>query len=150
MKVQRILACVDGSSASFQAARAAIDLAVQTGASVATVCVVDSGRLAAAGVPGTEAQRQADAHAALDWVARIAAEAGVEAEGRVRSGIVFEEILEEARERGVDVIVMGRTGRHGPGSGIIGSSALCVAEFTDRPLVLVPAAPAPAAQPSRP
>lgn len=139
MKLSRILVCVDGSSASFHAARAAIDLAGATKAGLAVLAVVDPSRLAVAGLREAGPQRQSDAQAVLDRVARMAAESGIEAGTRLRSGIVFEEILDEARREEADLVVMGRSGRHGLAGGLVGSSALRVAEFTDRPLLLVPA-----------
>ncbi len=140
MKLERLLVCLDGSAASIEAARAAIDLASQTNARLLLLSVVDSRRLEAAGLPGASARVEADAKATLDRVTRMAGERGVEAQSRLRTGRAVDVILEETRAEKPDVIVMGRTGRHGPGSGMLGTSALHVAEFSDRPLLLVPAA----------
>ncbi len=140
--IGNILVCVDGSTASFHAARTAIELAAQLRGRLVLLSVVDPSRLEAAGLRGAARQREADARAALDRVARMAAERAVEVETRLRTGIAFEQILEESREGRADLIVMGSTGRRGPGSRLLGSSALHVAEFTETPLLLVPTAPA--------
>jgi nucleotide-binding universal stress UspA family protein len=137
MRLRRILLCVDGSRASFQAARESLELAAQTGAGLVALSVIDSGQAVAGLADG--ARRESDARAALERVARMGREQGVAIELQTRTGTAFEQILEVARQEGADLVVMGRTGRRGVGSGMMGSSALRVAEFADRPLLLVPA-----------
>jgi nucleotide-binding universal stress UspA family protein len=53
-------------------------------------------------------------------------------------GVPFDTILDDAREWKADVILMGRTGRTGPGRALLGSEAERVLEFTDRPVLIVP------------
>jgi len=47
-------------------------------------------------------------------------------------------ILEDAREWQPDLILVGRTGRSGPGSPMVGSLAMHLIEFTEWPVVVVP------------
>jgi nucleotide-binding universal stress UspA family protein len=77
--------------------------------------------------------------AIITRVAGLARAQGVEVEAAVLEGIPFEVILEDARRWKADLVLMGRTGRTGPGRALLGSEAERVLEFTDRPVLIVPA-----------
>lgn len=55
-------------------------------------------------------------------------------------------ILDDARAWKADIVIMGRTGRTGPGRALLGSEAERVLEFTDRPVLIVPTLQGPTQQ----
>ena len=144
-----LLLCVDGSVASTAATHVALRMARDLHATLHALFVVEDSGLAArvdeAIDGGDSAQRLVAAGEAL--LARVsgqAADAGVEVVCTVDGGEPFERILEHARALRPDFVVMGRTGRRGPGRALVGSEVEHVLEFTEWPLVIVPEAPRPA------
>jgi nucleotide-binding universal stress UspA family protein len=138
MDTDRILVCVDGSRASVEAARAAIDLAARWKSEVRAVFVIETGDID--GRPGPELveRRRASARAILSRIAEMGQLKAVNVAQELLEGVPFEAILRDARAWKADVIVMGRTGRTGPGRALLGSEAERVLEFTERPVLIVP------------
>lgn len=138
MAFARLLVCVDGSRASLAAARTGIDLAQKLNASLRAVYVIERGGLDGAPEAGVLQRLRLSASAMLTRIGGEAADRGLVYEQMPLEGVPFEVILEEARRWNADVIVMGRTGRTGPGRALLGSEAERVLEFSDRPVLIVP------------
>lgn len=142
--MKTLLLCVDGSAASTAATQVALGLAADWPAAIHALFVIEDAGLAALVDEAVDGQGSADrlaeaGHASLARVATLAAKAGVELECSVDQGEPFERILEHARALHVDFIVMGRNGRRGPGRALVGSEVEHVLEFTEWPLIVVPA-----------
>lgn len=139
METARLYACVDGSHASLDAARLAVDLARRWRSRLRVAYVVEKEDMD--GKPDAERLEQArhSGRAILDRITRLAAAAAVEMEQAMLEGVPFEVILADAREWKADVIIMGRTGRTGPGRALLGTEAERVLEFSNRPVLIVPA-----------
>jgi nucleotide-binding universal stress UspA family protein len=147
----RILVAVNDSPAGLAAARAAIWLGTESGATVLAVHVLadespQDGHSPPGGRdrPGPAGQADADirargATAVLDFVAGLAQHAGVPMETRMLPGGPGRVILEQAASWGADVIMLGRSGVRHVGQPFVGSQVLHVLEFADVPVVVVPA-----------
>jgi len=142
--VKRFLLCVDGSRAGMQAARLAIRLAVEGGGEIRAVCATADGEVAeAVDAAGSREDSAADrlkraATAVLARVEDLARSQGLRAESVLREGEPLEVILDEARHWQPDLLVIGRTGRRGPASAVLGSVTAHVLEFTEWPVLVVP------------
>jgi nucleotide-binding universal stress UspA family protein len=146
MRIARILLCVDGSPAALEAARLAVGLASDWRADVRAVYVVQDSVVAeavdaaAAGrLPPAEQRLAVAASDVLAHVERLCRFRGVAIETIQRPGDPFPEILREARSYRPDIIVIGRAGRRGPGPTVIGTVTAHLLEFTEWPVVVVPA-----------
>lgn len=141
----RLLVCLDTSKAALQAARLATRLAAEHGGRIRAVSVVEDGdtarRIDSHGRherPASERLQQG-VRAVLDRVTAMGDDQGVAVEPAILEGDPLRAILTEAERWGPDLIVIGRTGRSGPGSPMIGSLAMHLVEFTEWPVVVVPA-----------
>ncbi len=139
--IERVLLAVDDSPAALCAARFAIELAARLNARLLVVNVVRDHALSdmvarATHRPDTDERRLGAAESVLGHVTRLAEAAGVKAEPRLLGGDPATLILDAARSPGSDLIVMGRSTRRDR------SVTAHVAEFTEHPLLIVPA-PAP-------
>lgn len=122
--IERILVAVDDTGPAIAAARFAIGLADDLGATLDVVTVVGS----APGPPPI-----------LDHVRAMADRAGVPVTVRaIRDAQPYESILAAALAAGDDLIVMGRTNRRGSGRPYVGSQTEHVLEFAEVPVVTVP------------
>ncbi|HPY73706.1 MAG TPA: universal stress protein [Methanothrix sp.] len=123
----RILVATDGSAAAMVAVKKGVDLAKATGAEVLGVYVVDelavanAVRLFGADKEDLERKLQAGGEEAVSDLRRIAEEAGVPVETVVTFGVPANSIIELAKGKGVDMIVMGGHGQSGVTKFIIGS-----------------------------
>lgn len=138
METSRLLVGVDGSQASLEAGRLAVDLARRWHSRLRADYVIEE-----AGTDGdveteTLDSRRDSGRAILSRIAALGAAAGVEVEEALLEGVPFKVILDDARAWHADVIIMGRTGRTGPGRALLGSEAERVLEFSDRPVLIVP------------
>lgn len=138
MQTARLLLCSDGSRASLEAARLAIDLARRWRSVLRAVYVVERAEVDGAVEQDVLTRLRQGGHAILDHIAALAAEQGVTVERALLEGVPFDVILEDAKAWHADVIIMGRTGRTGPGRALLGSEAERVLEFSDRPVLIVP------------
>ena len=139
-----LLLCVDGSAASLAATRVAIRVAKDLDATLHAIFVVEDGGLAARvdrAIDGSGSGEQLlDSGEALLARTRVQAEAaGVAFEGTIAGGEPFERILETAERIRPDFVVMGRRGRRGPGRALLGSEVEHVLEFSEWPVIVVPA-----------
>lgn len=142
-ELNRLLVAAADSPASLAAARTAIALAARLGAELRVVHVITDGALAVllrTGGPPFAAPPQDPAEVApvLRHVAGLAQRAGVAVSTVRHEGDVGTGILDEARTWDADLIVVGRTTRHGAGDPFIGVAAQRVLEFSDRPVLVVP------------
>jgi nucleotide-binding universal stress UspA family protein len=137
-----ILVPTDGSEPSVSAGLLAIRIAATHGVPITLIYVVDS---VAAEKIATATSRRADVvrqdltskgQAYLDYLARLARRRGIPTEQVVRYGIPHREIADTARERGVDLIVVGLTGSHWPHRAEIGSVSKRVIESAPCPVLV--------------
>ncbi len=124
----RVLLATDGSRSSDAAAVAAGRVAhcCQTPVTVLSV-----------EVPGHSAERQAEARQIVQRVARLLKEGGVEAEPLVERGDTHHVVLDAAREKGCDLIVMGSHGRTSLGRLLLGSNSERVIGRAECPVMVV-------------
>jgi nucleotide-binding universal stress UspA family protein len=137
--------CVDGSSTSIEAAHVALELATDLGGEARAICVVEDHVVARAleasvGTAGSTAERMGQAgRSVLDHVEELGRSKGLSVGTVLRAGDPLEEILEEVRTWNPRLIVIGRTGRRGPASPLLGSLTAHVLEFVDCPVIVTPA-----------
>lgn len=125
-----LLVCVDGSVAALAAVRLAIDLVARHGGDVRAVSVLPGDG------PGRRGQH--DVAVVLARVARMAADRDVPIDTEMLSGDPLRAIVRDARAWQPDLVLVGRTGRSGPGSPMLGSLAMHLVEFAEWPVVVVP------------
>ena len=142
--VQRILVGVADSPSGMAAARAAVALSADLGAQLRAVHVLADHELAAV-VAGSgnrtdvAQRRDTAALAVLRHVASLATRAGVAVSTAELLGDVSRCLLEEAHAWGADLVVVGRTTRRGAGQPFAGPEVQEVLEFSERPVLVVPA-----------
>jgi len=146
METGRLLVCVDGSRASLEAARVAIDLARRWGSQLRAVYVVENAEVDGSPEADLTARLRESGRAILSRIAAIGGEQGVNVVQGLLEGVPFDTILDDARGWKADIVIMGRTGRTGPGRALLGSEAERVLEFTDRPVLIVPTLQGPTQQ----
>ncbi|MFB6091402.1 MAG: universal stress protein [Haloquadratum sp.] len=136
-----VLVPTDGSDGTMQALEHALDIAATGDATIHALSVVDKRLYLAAGEdqkPELKATMEDDAHDAVEEIAEVAAEAGVECTTTVREGVPYRAILEYAEETDVDLIVMGTHGRSGRDKITnLGSVTERVVENTETPILVV-------------
>ena len=149
MNVKTILVPLDGSPLGELALTPAVDLARDKGGRLILLRAAEVHTLMA---DPTEAQVAA-VREAEDYLAavraRVAAAAIAEVETSVWYGPPAEAIVEAARYRGADLIVMSSHGRSGLGRLVLGSVAEMVLRATPTPILLIRAGGAPLAAPYR-
>lgn len=128
-----ILAPVDGSGTGNRAASGALALAARLGARILFLHVTETR------VHAHTAREEARAYgrALLDFWAREAGRAGVEATTHEAQGPVAEAIVRCAADLGQGAVVMGTHGRHGAPAGLLGSVAERVTHLSTRPVLLL-------------
>ena len=134
----KVLVAVDHSEVSERVLAAARDLALLSKGEVWVVHLREREVIAQLGRVPSESETEAEA-AVTSAVESLTA-AGVRAHGEVRDtvfGHAAREIIEDARERGADVIVMGSRGRGDLAGLVLGSTAHKVIHLADRPVLVV-------------
>ncbi|WP_336338976.1 universal stress protein [Haloarcula brevis] len=129
-----ILVPIDDSPGSQRAFEAAATLAKQYGSAVHVLAVVDEH-----GPSDGEWDYDGDSPAAAFLDEQSDAADGIEVTSAVREGVVHEEILDYADERGVDLVVMGTHGRTGVRRYLLGSVTEKVVRLSDVPVLSVKA-----------
>jgi nucleotide-binding universal stress UspA family protein len=143
-----ILIPTDGSDNSIRAGRLAVEMAILHHAQVTLVYVVDSAtvdEIAAATAKTSAAinrELELQGRRYLDYLARLAEASNVQAEQVILQGTPYREIAELARERDVDLIVIGRVGCRGARCALVGSVAERVIEYAHCPVLVVSQPPA--------
>jgi nucleotide-binding universal stress UspA family protein len=135
----KILLAVDHSEISDRAVMAARDLAVLSKGEVWVLHLREREVAPKTGVmPADETTDEASAAVAAS--VEVLTQAGVKAHGEVRNtifGYAAREIVNDAREVGADVIVMGSRGRGELAGLVLGSTAHKVIHLSDRPVLVV-------------
>ena len=141
---QRILVPTDGSDITAKAVSTAVALAKLSGASLVTLCVKEPFPYSAISemqpVPPQEFYDAQERIAAsrVQAVLTAAAAAGVTAEGATIEALhPWEAILDMAKQKGCDVIVMASHGRRGMAALLIGSETSRVLTHSPLPVLVV-------------
>ena len=135
----KILVAVDHSEISGRAVLAARDLALLSKGEV-WVLHLREREIAARTAVVIADETQDEARASVDAIVDKLTAVGVKAHGEVRNtlfGYAGREIVDDARQHGVDVIVMGSRGRGDLAGLILGSTAHKVIHLADRPVLVV-------------
>ncbi|WP_380677835.1 universal stress protein [Salinigranum sp. GCM10025319] len=136
-----VLLATDGSTPASRALDRAVSLAVETGATLHVLSVVDAADLDlfADTDPGAvdDLLREA-AETAVDDAVERATAAGVEVDRAVRVGVPHREICAYADEAAADVIVIGTHGRAGLSRALLGSVAARIVRTSAVPVLVVP------------
>ncbi|HZK48089.1 MAG TPA: universal stress protein [Thermoleophilia bacterium] len=139
---RRILVPSDGSEHALKAVRVAVDLAKEFDSEVVLLAVVP--------VPQTLVMVAGiSEHVIDDYIERagrdalqsaldVFEEAGLGVEVKIEVGSAGEEILRQAQEAGVDVIVMGKRGLGGVKGLLLGSVSNRVTHGAPIPVLLIP------------
>ncbi|AEH39373.1 universal stress protein [Halopiger xanaduensis] len=137
----RILVPTDGSTHADAAADTALELATALDATVAVVCIVETGLLGSVSLPGDGGSAEdVLGEQAAEFVEEIADRArarDVSVTSDIRQGVPVREILEYAGEVDADVIVMGSRGRGGVSRMLLGSVTEGVTRHSDRDVLVV-------------
>ncbi|MFC6785557.1 universal stress protein [Halobaculum halobium] len=137
----RILVPTDGSDGVERAVRHAVDLAVQHGATVHALYVVNSASYA--GMPmessweGIDEMLRGDAESAVSLVEALGDDYDVPVETSVIDGSPSPEIVRYAEDNDCDLIVMGTHGRGGIDRLLLGSVAEKVVRSSTVPVLTV-------------
>ena len=144
MLTQHILVPLDGSTASQDVLVYATDLAQHLDARVTLLHVIQMPLLASGTEPGLgtwlEAyldQVEADMWQRLAASAQQVRQTGVACDAAVLPGVPFQQILDVANEKGVDLIVMGTRGHTGLQHFLLGSVAEKVVRLAPCPVLVV-------------
>ena len=135
---ERLLVAVDHSEASERVLAAAQGLALLSNAEVWVLHLREREVIAQLGDVPSESS--ADASSPVNDAVEALTKAGVNAHGEVRNttfGHAAREILEDAKEHDVGVIVMGSRGRSDLAGLVLGSTAHKVIHLSDRPVLVV-------------
>jgi nucleotide-binding universal stress UspA family protein len=135
---ERVLAAVDHSEISQRVLAAAQDLALLSKGEVWVLHLQEREVIAQLGEVPSESGTEAESPVsdAVDALTK----AGVTAHGEVRStvfGHAAREIVEDAKEHDVGVIIMGSRGRGDLAGLVLGSTAHKVIHLADRPVLVV-------------
>ncbi len=140
--IESVLIPTDGSEGALAGARRGIDLASTVDADVHVLSVVDVTHAAEALEFDGDGQSplEREAERAVDAVAALARDAGVDATTALERGVPFEIIGAYADEHDVDVVAMGTKGRTGLERVLLGSVTENVLRTTSSPVLAVPPA----------
>lgn len=133
-----IVVPVDGSDAATRAARHGLALARRFDATVDLLHVVEGGALRLVRRDEETDRLHAHAEAVLGEVESLAAEAGQAVETAIREGRPVAEIDAFARDRGADLVVVGRRGATGVGERLLGGVAEGLLGRSEAPVLVVP------------
>jgi nucleotide-binding universal stress UspA family protein len=141
---RKILVPTDGTPLSEKAAQGAIDLAQQFGGAPVAVTVVPPYQAAPAAdsmhIGGADAYRERQRETAqfrLSRIAALAARAGIDCETVfAESASTHREIVDTARRRNCELIVMGSHGHHGLAAMIVGTQTQKVLAESDIPVLI--------------
>ena len=144
IRYQKILVATDGSKYSMAAASEAIGIAKRCGASLDVISVVPSEAASPFDIVHSEMQHEmisqrefSDGEKNVNDLLAIARQEGVRCEGLVIEGRPYEAIVEHARGKDIDLIVMGSHGRTGLERLLMGSVTERVVGSADCPVLIV-------------
>ncbi len=139
--ISKILVPTDGSEPSNRAAEVAIRLGKKLDAEIITVYVID--RLIIEEVSKVHDRQELEeeirkkAERSVNYVVKCAEIEGLKATSMLLEGQPYDQIIRQAEALGVDMIVMGTTGRRGMDRILIGSVAERVIEYAPCPVLVV-------------
>jgi len=144
-----ILVPVDGSATARRGLKEAIGLARAMRAQLVLLHVIDAMPMmvemaSTMSEPRPRDELQRDAESLLAAARALAEKDDVEVKTAVREivgGPIADGVIEEARQRGCDLIVMGTHGRRGLSHLVLGSDAEAVVRRSEIPVLLVRALP---------
>ena len=129
--ISKILVSIDGSKTSHKAAKYAVELAKQTGASMILLSVFDirfivDQEISASASPthlkeSVEDYLKQSAQSATDEIARVCERNRIQYNVAIKKGHPVEEILKEATKSKADLIVMGSHGKSALKAAMLGS-----------------------------
>ena len=138
---QHVLVPTDGSKAARRAVEHAIDVVTESGGRLTLLYVVDMGEADFVATPSdiaeTKSRIRNRGETLVGKGCELAAEAGVDCERAVVTGIADEEIVAYATEHDVDVIVMGKHGKRDPDKPFVGNTARRVVRTSPIPVQTV-------------
>ena len=138
MTPKKILVPLDGSRLAEAAFDEAVDVAKRHDATVVLLRAAQATRLPAADPTETQVAVVREAETYLAGIAERARNAGLtKVETSVWYAPAAEAIIEAARVRGIDLIVMGTHGRSGLGRFVLGSVAESVLRGTTTPILML-------------
>jgi nucleotide-binding universal stress UspA family protein len=135
---EKLLVAIDHSKATESVLGAARDLASLSHGEVWVLHLRELEAMPRAGL--IESESGDEAHAQVDAAVDELTKAGIKAHGVVRStiyGYAAREIVSDAKDLGVSVIVMGSRGRGDLAGLVLGSTAHKVIHLADRPVLVV-------------
>ena len=146
--ISKILVPIDGSKMSHAAAKYAVELAKQTGASLTLLSVIDKRFIVEQAVSASaspthlresvEDYMKQSAQAATDGIAKVCERHRIPYKAVMRTGHPVEEIVKEAARSKADLIVMGSHGKSALKAVILGSVTYGVLhKETKIPLLIV-------------
>ena len=142
---EKILVATDGSEHGLRAAKVALELGKISGGKVTALYVADTERTAH--LPDDMllfSMRELllkEGKEAVEEVEKLAEEKGVAFESVVIEGHPSSEIVNQAKEAGMDLIIVGAVGRTGVDKFLLGSVAEKVVRSSGIPVLTVPAVP---------
>jgi nucleotide-binding universal stress UspA family protein len=129
--ISKILVPIDGSKVSQKAAKYAVELAKQTGASLTLLSVIDKRFLVDQAVSASaspthvkesvEDYLRQSAQSATDAIIKLCEGNRVQCKAVIRKGHPVEEIVSEATRSKVDLIIMGSHGKSALKAAVLGS-----------------------------
>jgi nucleotide-binding universal stress UspA family protein len=139
VKYSKILIPTDGSNSAFLAGKHAVYLAKSLGAGVLALNVVDSDLAFHAGLRYADevAQLEKSGIEATARIKKLCDDAGVPSEEIMAKGTPAQTILEVARDRQADLIVMGTVGMSAVERALLGSVSDQVTRHATCPVLLV-------------
>ncbi|APW99667.1 universal stress protein UspA [Halobiforma lacisalsi AJ5] len=135
-----IVVATDGSETGTAAVDHAIGLASRFGANLFGLTVLESRTdydNAIVDPEEVDRRRREQAEEIVADLESAAAEAGVDVETAVESGVPYEEIIAAAKARDADAIVVGSRGRSSFKRALLGGTVDAVVRYADRPVVVV-------------
>lgn len=135
----RILIPTDGSPAAEAAIEHAIDIAEKYDATVHALFVVDGAAYSTleAGAEIVMDALESEGERAVERIAEIAENTGIDCETTVTSGTAYRTIREYIEDHDVDLVVMGTHGRRGIDRYLLGSVTERVVRTSDIPVLTV-------------
>lgn len=124
---KKILACLDGSEESFNAYKNALRLAKGLGSEILVITVVPVRPALSSALSlfiGMKDTFKKGAEKILKEALNIAEEEGIKVKDILEEGEPFHRIVDTAYAEGVDLIVIGKTGKSGFAKEILGSTAM--------------------------
>jgi nucleotide-binding universal stress UspA family protein len=133
---QRVLVATDGSKHCRAAVERAIDFSQSYGGAISVVSIVDVPAEFYAEAPQVVDDMIHKAKGYVEEVRKQAEASGVKAEGFVKEGEAYQAIVDIAKERNVNIIVMGSHGRTGLKRLLMGSVAEKVIGYAPCPVLV--------------